>query len=65
MGRFLAELGTIEDVDLLVYHDLAGSKYKKLGKPDLTDKAFRIGPETVERIRMQLEAHGLTVHLEK
>ena len=65
MGRFLSDLGTIEHVDLLVYHDLAGSKYKKLGKPDLTDKAYRIGPETVDRAKRLLEAHGLTVHLER
>ena len=65
MGRFLSDLGTIEHVDLLVYHDLAGSKYKKLGKPDLTDKAYRIGSESVDRTTRLLEAHGLTIHLER
>jgi pyruvate formate lyase activating enzyme len=65
MGRFLSDLGTIEHVDLLVYHDLAGSKYKKLGKPDLTDKAYRIGPASIDRTTGLLEAHGLTVLLER
>ena len=65
MGRFLSDLGTIEHVDLIVYHDLAGSKYKKLGKPDLTDKAYRIGSESVDRTTRLLEAHGLTIHLER
>lgn len=65
MGRFLSDLGTIEHVDLLAYHDLAGSKYKKLGKPDLTDKAYSLGSESVGRTKRLLEAHGLTVHLEK
>lgn len=65
MGRFLSGLGSIEHVDLLVYHDLAGAKYKKLKRPDLTDRAYSVTPEIVDRTRRLLEAHGLTVHLEK
>lgn len=65
MGRFLSGLGSIEHVDLLVYHDLAGAKYKKLDRPDLTDRAYNVSPEIVARTKRLLEAHGLTVHLER
>ncbi|MGD9343192.1 MAG: hypothetical protein PVJ25_04100, partial [Desulfuromonadales bacterium] len=65
LGRFLADLGTIEHVDLLVYHNLAGSKYKKLGKADHSDTSFNVAPESVEQATRLLEAHGLTVHLER
>jgi len=65
LGRFLSDLGTIRDVDLLVYHDLAGSKYKKLGKPDPSGNGFSVAPEAVERARKLLEGHGLRVHLER
>lgn len=65
MGRFLSGLGSIEHVDLLVYHDLAGAKYRKLKRPDLTDRAYSVTAEIVDRTRRLLEAHGLTVHLEK
>ena len=65
MGRFLSRLKTIWDVDLLVYHDLAGAKYRKLNRPDLADRACSVSPGTVQRIRLQLEAQGLRVHLEK
>ena len=65
MGRFLSGLGSIEHVDLLVYHDLAGAKYKKLDRPDLTDRAYNVSPDIVARTKRLLEAHGLTVHLER
>ena len=65
MGRFLSELGTIDDVDLLTYHDLAAAKYKKLQRPDLTDRAYTVTPDIVARTRQLLEQHGLTVHLER
>jgi len=65
MARFISGLKTIEDVDLLVYHDLAGAKYKKLQRPDLTDRAYTVTPDIVARTRQLLEQHGLTVHLER
>ena len=65
MARFVSGLKTIEDVDLLVYHDLAGAKYKKLQRPDLTDRAYTVTPDIVARTRQLLEQHGLKVHLER
>ena len=65
MGRFLSGLGTIDDVDLLPYHDLAGAKYRKLKRPDLTDRAYAVTPDIVARTKRLLEQHGLTVHLER
>ncbi len=65
MGRFLSGLGTIDDVDLLTYHDLAGAKYRKLHRPDLTDRAYTVSPDIVARTKRLLEQHGLTVHLER
>lgn len=64
MGRFLSGLTRINDVDILVYHDLAGAKYQKLSRPDMTDKTYRVGPEIVDRSRRILERFGLAVHLE-
>ncbi|MGI9538446.1 MAG: glycyl-radical enzyme activating protein [Desulfocapsaceae bacterium] len=65
MGRFLSGLRSIENLDLLVYHDLAGAKYRKLQRPDLTGRAYTVTPEIVARTKRLLEQYGLTVHLER
>ncbi len=64
MGQFLAGLAGIRDVDILVYHNLAGAKYKKLSKADVTDKAYGVAAQTVDRSRRILERFGLVVHIE-
>ncbi len=64
-ARFLAELNHINDVDLLVYHDLAGAKYKKLARADITDRGYTPEPEIVDRTQQILEKYGLSVHLEQ
>ena len=64
MGSFLAELDHINDVDLLIYHHLAGAKYRKLNRADMTDKSFTPSAETVANTRKILEHHGLSVNLE-
>jgi len=65
MARFVAGLTQINDIDILVYHDLAGPKYRKLSRLDQTERAHRVTPEILDRTRMILEHHGLCVHLEK
>lgn len=64
MGRYLHGLKNINEVDLLPYHDLAGAKYEKLSRADLTDKAYIMTDEIIDRTRRILEKHGLKVHLE-
>ncbi len=64
-ARFLAGLNHINDVDLLVYHDLAGAKYKKLSRVDITDRGYTPEPEIVDRTQQILEQYGLSVHLEQ
>lgn len=64
MGRFLSGLSQINDVDLLVYHDLAGPKYKKLSQTEMNGTIFRVAPGVVDRTRKILEGFGLSVHLE-
>ena len=65
MGLFLSGLSSIKDVDLLVYHDMAGAKYRKLQRPDLTDRAYHVTSDIVDRTKRLLEHHGLKVHLER
>ncbi len=65
MGRFLAGLEHINDVDLLVYHDLAGAKYKKLSRPDLNGRTYAPDKEIISRATEILEGFGLRVHLER
>jgi pyruvate formate lyase activating enzyme len=64
MGRFLSGLAHINDVDILVYHDLAGPKYQKLSQTRMSGAGCRIAPGTVDRTRAILEGYGLSVHRE-
>ena len=65
MGRFLSELDHINDVDLLIYHHLAGAKYQKLDRVDMTDALFTPSAGTVSAIKKRLEHYGITVNLER
>jgi pyruvate formate lyase activating enzyme len=64
MARFIAGLDQINEVDILVYHHLAGAKYRKLSRLDLTEPRYRVEPETIDRTRTILENFGLAVHIE-
>lgn len=64
MGKFLAELDHINDVDLLIYHHLAGAKYRKLKRKDHTDRSYKPSAETIAATRKILEDYGLSVHVE-
>ena len=64
MGRFLTGLERVSDVDLLVYHDLAGAKYKKLSRADLNGRNYAPDEDIIGRSTEILERFGLTVHVE-
>ncbi len=64
MGRFLSGLSHINDVDILVYHDLAGPKYKKLSQIGMNGTGSRVAPGVVGRTQNILEGFGLSVHRE-
>jgi len=61
MGRFLQQLHRAVDIDILPYHDVAGSKYQRFGY------AYRLGPVPVpdpvhlQDIAALLSSYGLCV----
>ena len=61
MAEFLRDLPHISEIDILPYHDLAGAKYKKLSRTDSTSHLYIPSSATIDRIRTQFEAHGLSV----
>lgn len=65
MGRFLADLDHINDVDLLIFHHLAGAKYRKLDREDMTGVSCAPSAETVADTKRILEGYGLFVYLER
>ncbi|MFC8432440.1 pyruvate formate-lyase-activating protein [Streptomyces sp. NPDC057253] len=62
LAAFLAELGSVDRVDILPFHKLGAAKYEALGIP------FRLGDtpnptrESVERVRESFRAYGLVAH---
>jgi len=64
-GRFLARLDAIQDVDLRVYHHLAGATYRKLDLNDVGGAFFSPSADAVVEIRNILEDYGLSVSLEQ
>ena len=63
LGRFVRELGTIEEIDLLPYHRLGQGKYERLGQEyALGDEASLEGKD-VEGLREILESYGFRVKI--
>ncbi len=55
MGRFIASLGNIVGVRLLPYHNLAGSKYISIGRPNTMPQVESPSREDMERVAGYLQ----------
>lgn len=61
VARFTASLGNVERVDVLPFHTLGASKYRKLGLPFPLEHARPPTPDQVADARGRFSAAGLTV----
>jgi pyruvate formate lyase activating enzyme len=61
MCEFLQPLATVRQVDLLPYHRIAESKYRRLGRPYRMKRVPPLADERVEHIKRKFEANGFCV----
>lgn len=62
-GEFIKGLESVERVDLLPYHSIAGAKYRKLGKEYRALEFASIEVEELDRCAQVLRQTGLNVHV--
>lgn len=65
LGRFLADLDNIHDVDLLILHDQAAARYRANNSGDAEKESFMPPPETISNTVKILEHYGLNVRIER
>ncbi|MCJ7434624.1 MAG: glycyl-radical enzyme activating protein [Anaerolineales bacterium] len=63
LGRFVRELETVSEIDLLPYHRLGQNKYKQLGQEYLMDDMPTMKDEEVTGLRDILLSYGLNVKI--
>jgi pyruvate formate lyase activating enzyme len=61
MGEFLLNLKALEAIDLLPYHKLGVSKYKRLNKPYAIKDVTPPTPERIRTVQKALEEFGFRV----
>jgi pyruvate formate lyase activating enzyme len=61
MVQFIRSLATVRQVDLLPYHRIAESKYRRLGIPYRMSRVSPLPDERVEHIQREFEANGFCV----
>ena len=64
MGKFLGELGGIDTVELLPYHNLGSPKYAALGREYSLHQLQPPDPDNMEELGSLLESRGLKVIIE-
>ncbi|MFI8071677.1 pyruvate formate-lyase-activating protein [Streptomyces sp. NPDC086033] len=62
LAGFVAGLGTVDRVDILPFHKLGAAKYEALGLRFPLRDTPSPAPDSVERVREQFRAHGLTAY---
>lgn len=62
LARFVAELPTVERVDVLPFHRLGAAKYEALGIPFPLRDTEPPNAALVERVRERFRAHGVRAH---
>ncbi|MFC8672718.1 pyruvate formate-lyase-activating protein [Streptomyces griseorubiginosus] len=62
LAAFLAELGSVDRVDILPFHKLGAAKYEALGIPFPLRDTPSPTRESVERVREAFRAYGLVAH---
>ena len=60
-AKFLASLNGVTTVRLLAYHSMAGSKYRRLDKPNTLPEVASPGDEQLRSIAGWMEQYGLVV----
>ncbi len=63
LGRFVQELGTVSEIDLLPYHRMGQNKYKQLGQEYVMGDAPTMKDDEVTGLRDILVSYGLTVKI--
>lgn len=63
LGRFLASLGHVQQVNLLPYHETGAHKARRLGRPDETGRAAAPSLEHLTKIAGRLQGYGLPVRM--
>lgn len=58
MTGLISSLNSVEEVNLLTYHKLAGEKYRKLGKKYRMGNVNTISLEGLEKVKKTFEQHG-------
>jgi pyruvate formate lyase activating enzyme len=61
LGRFVRDLGTVEEIDLLPYHRLGSGKYRLLGRDYALGDLRSLTPEEAEPAQRLLLSYGLRV----
>jgi len=62
LAGFVAGLGTVDRVDILPFHKLGAAKYEALGLRFPLRDTPSPAPDSVQRVREQFRAHGLTAY---
>jgi pyruvate formate lyase activating enzyme len=62
VARFAAELGNVERVDVLPFHQMGRFKWKKLGLEYKLEGTAPPAPEAIERACDVFKAAGLTAY---
>ncbi|MFD5406532.1 pyruvate formate-lyase-activating protein [Streptomyces griseorubiginosus] len=62
LAEFLAELGSVDRVDILPFHKLGATKYEALGIPFPLHDTPSPTRESVERVREAFRTYGLVAH---
>ena len=60
---FVARLGTVKDISLLPYHDIAEQKYERLQRGGEFKRAEKLSDESIEHIKDLLNRSGLNVKI--
>jgi pyruvate formate lyase activating enzyme len=63
LGRFVRDLRTVEEIDLLPYHRFGRGKYERLGREYELDAQPSLAREELEPLREILRGYGLRVKL--
>jgi pyruvate formate lyase activating enzyme len=64
MGKFIGEMGGVDTVELLPYHDLGAPKYVALGREYLLTDVQPPNPERLAELGSLMESRGLKVIIE-
>lgn len=62
-ARVISSSGNVEEVDLLTYHQLAGEKYRKLGREYRMSNVNTILKDELEAVKNAFEQHGFKTNI--